>query len=491
MEFIHGGNALLFRTFFIVVIWPFLVGFLIKYCWKPWTIHRALRKQGFKGPPPLFMMGSLLDIANMVHKELSKDMPCIHHDIRNRVFPFFVDWSKIYGERFVIWFGYEPRIVLTDPEEIKQLLSSKYIHDTGVSPMIQEMLSVAFGKSLITVNGEKWAQQRRIVAPAFHAQKLKPLVEISVTCTKGMLSEWECMAGVREKACEIELMSQMETLTANIFMRAEFGLDYSKGKDVFEDMSCLEDLMLQTFFYLWIPCSRFLPTPSNLQIWKRNRRLERNLKRIIQDRRDSGSYGNDLLGLMLSEIDGVSTHDKNFNYTTQQIMDDCKTFFMAGKKNTSALISWAIFLLALNQEWQHKAREEVNTVCGTQNPSPDSVGKLKIIGMTLNETLRLYPPASAIIKQAFKDLELGNGLVIPKEGIAKAGSHSLAFVPFSRGPRVCIGQNFAMLEAKVVVAMVLRDFQFAISSSYKHAPTAFLTLTPQHGIPIMIQRVHS
>ncbi|KAH9328363.1 hypothetical protein KI387_000471 [Taxus chinensis] len=514
-----GASSLLF-TAFLVGIWSFLLGFFIKNWWRPWTIHRALTKRGFKGPPPRFLIGNLLDIANIMQHEHIKDMPTIHHNIRNRVFPFFVKWAQQYGERFVIWFGNEPRIVLTDPGEIKELLSSKNLSDSGVSPLHQEMLSLAFGKSLVTVNGEKWAQQRRVVAPAFHTEKLKGVVGISARCTKEMLDEWRF---IDEKACEIELISQMKALTANIFIRSQYGLDYQRGREIFEDMNSLEGLIFESFRYSWIPGGRFLPTATNRKIWKWNRRMEKNLKLMIQERLDSGSYGNDLLGLMLTEIDRVSADDKNFSYTMQQLMDESKTFFLAGKDNTSTLICWALLLLALNPHWQDKARQEAKAICGIQDPTPDSVKDLKIIGMILNETLRLYSPAPGIIKQAFKDLNVGeDGLVIPKgvnvivdilavhrdpklwsadanefnparfvQGISKAGNHPSAFIPFSSGPRVCIGQNFAVLQAKVVMAMVLRDFKFGISSHYRHAPVAFLTLSPQHGMPIMVEKVHS
>ncbi|GLJ46259.1 hypothetical protein SUGI_0974780 [Cryptomeria japonica] len=497
-----------------------MVSFLIKYWWRPWTIYRALKKRGFKGPAPRFLVGNLLDIANIMEKEHAKDLPAIHHDIRNRVFPFFVKWAQQYGERFVIWFGHEPRIVLTDPGEIKELLSSKNLSNSGVSPLQQEFFSVAFGKSLVAVNGERWAQQRRVVAPAFHIEKLKAVIGISARCTKEMLDEWRF---IEDKACEIELTAPMKNLTANIMIESQYGLDSKRGKDIFENMNSLEGLILESFRYLWIPCGRFLPTATNREIWKWNRRMEQNVKFMIQERLNRGSYGNDLLGLMLSEINQFSADGENISYTMQQLMDESKTFFLAGKENTSNLICWALLLLALNPHWQDKARQEAKDICGTQDPTTDSVKDLKVIGMILKETLRLYSPAPGIIKQTFTDLKLGeDGLVIPKgvsvivdiltvhrdpklwgadanefnpsrfaEGISKAGNHPSAFIPFSSGPRSCIGQNFVVLQAKVIMAMVLKDLKFSISPHYRHAPVAFLSLSPQYGMPIMVERVLS
>ncbi|KAH9304913.1 hypothetical protein KI387_009317, partial [Taxus chinensis] len=362
----------------LVGMCPFFIGFLIKYLWRPWTIYLALKKQGFNGPAPRFMIGNLLEIANMTRQQMLTDMPSINHNIRNRVVPYFVKWSQIYGDNFVIWFGSEPRIVIKDPELIRQILSSKNSGDCGISPMVKKMLSLLFSNALICANGQKWSQQRRIVAPAFHVEKLKASVEIMSACTADLVKEWNEIIGESTKQpCEIELTYFMDRLTANNFMRVELGMHYNKlGNELYEDIRKLKDLMIQNLPYLWLPGSRFIPTPINLEAWKRNRRLERNIKHMIEERKDSESYGVDLLGLMLSEIENVSPDDKNFSYKTKHVIDECKAFLLAGRDTTSGLLSWAILLLSLHHDWQQKAREEAVAVCGNNNPNMDSLAKL-------------------------------------------------------------------------------------------------------------------
>ncbi|XP_057844090.2 cytokinin hydroxylase [Cryptomeria japonica] len=514
------------NTFLVVVlvtICPFFAGFVFQYLWRPWIIYRALQKQGFKGHPPRFMIGDFVEIGNLVQQQMLTDLPSISHDIRNRIFPYIVNWSQRYGEKFVIWFGYEPRIVLTDAELIRDLLSSKYSADCGRSPMIIKMLSVGLGNGLFTVNGQRWSHQRRIVAPAFHMEKLKASVDIMSMCTNQLVKEWnEIMKEAAEGPCELELTAFLDRLTADIFMRIGFGMDYSKGgKEIYEDIRGLEEIMNHNIQYLWLPGSSYIPTPSNLEAWKRRRRLENSLKQIIEKRKESGSFGDDLLGLILSEVQNVSSDEKNSRYTEQQVIDECKTFFLGGRETTSVLITWAILLLALNQDWQQKAHEEATAICGNKNPTMDCLGKLKIIGMILNETLRLYPPGVGVARQAFKELKLRDDFIIPKgvnvvgdilavnrdpkywgsdanefrperfrDGISKAtNNHPYAFIPFSSGPRVCIGQNYALLEAKVLITMLVKKFRFSVSSGYRHAPVAFITLNPQHGMPIMVERI--
>lgn len=227
------------------------------------------------------------------------------------------------------------------------------------------------------------------------------------------------------------------------------------------------------------------------------------------------TYGKDLLGLMLTESEGQGK-----KFTTQQLMDECKTFFFAGHETTAGLLTWAMLLLAANTEWQEKAREEVMEVCeGLQLPDVETLHKLKIMGMIINETLRLYPPAIVITRFALTDMKLGE-LFIPKDssvwipvlaihldpelwgddahefkpqrfeqGVANACRHPLAFLPFAFGPRNCVGQSFALMEAKIVLAIILMRYRFSLAPSYRHAPVTMLTLKPHHGAQIIFQRV--
>ncbi|GLJ21874.1 hypothetical protein SUGI_0409100 [Cryptomeria japonica] len=167
-------------------------------------------------------------------------------------------------------------------------------------------------------------------------------------------------------------------------MRVEFAMEYNKGgKEIYDDIRRLEELMMQNIRYLWLPGTSYIPMLSNLEAWKRTRRLENNLKDMIKKRKESRSYGDDLLGLMLSEIENVSSKDKNFSYTTQQ-------------------------------DWQQKAHEEAVAICGNNNPTMVCLRNLKIIGMILNETMRLYPPGAGIVRQAFKDLKLRYDFIVAK-----------------------------------------------------------------------------
>ncbi|EYU26271.1 hypothetical protein MIMGU_mgv1a026589mg [Erythranthe guttata] len=195
-----------------------------------------------------------------------------------------------------------------------------------------------------------------------------------------------------------------------------------------------------------------------------------------------------------------------------------KAHGVAGSGTTACLLVWAMVLLCEHIEWQTRAREEVIRVFGNSEPSFEGLNQLKTVTMILQEVLRLYPPLPMINRCSTKMVKLGN-LTIPagvhlllmvglvhrdshiwgddanefnplrfSDGVSKIQS---SFVPFSSGPRICIAQNFAMVEAKMALATILRSFSFELSPSYLHAPFSVVTLQPQYGAPIILQSLEA
>ncbi|KAI5082392.1 hypothetical protein GOP47_0002135 [Adiantum capillus-veneris] len=243
-------------------------------------------------------------------------------------------------------------------------------------------------------------------------------------------------------------------------------------------------------------------------------------------------YGQDLLGLMLAEMEAAKLEaapplrgqrrqrqQLGRMYTSRQLMDKCKTFFFTGHETTWLLLTWTFMLLASSPTWQHRARQEALLFLHQHGDMPDfdMLSRLKVLGMILLESLRLYTPATLLAREAFSSIKVGD-LEIPKglsvwvpvlaihhdktiwgedadefkperfsEGVVKACKNPMAFMPFSFGPRNCVGQNFAMMEAKIVLCMLLSQFTFHLSPSYRHAPICILTLQPKHGVPIILR----
>ncbi|XP_048227488.1 cytochrome P450 734A1 isoform X2 [Ricinus communis] len=419
---------------------------------------------------------------------------------------------------FLVWFGPTVRLTVSDPDLIREIFTTKseLYEKIEAHPLVKQLE----GDGLLSLKGEKWAHHRKIITPTFHMENLKLLVPVVAKSVMDMLEQWSTMSSSDE--VEIEVSEWFQTLTEDVITRTAFGSSYEDGKAIFRLQAQQMVLAAEAFQKVSIPGYRFFPTRRNMNSWKLDKETKKSLMKLIDRRRENS--GNlvqekgspkDLLGLMIQASNScpnaVTVHD---------IVEECKSFFFAGKQTTSNLLTWTTVLLAMHPHWQVQAREEVLRVCGSREiPTKDDVIKLKTLGMILNESLRLYPPTIATIRRSKTDVELG-GYKIPRgtellipilalhhdqtiwgndanefnpgrfsDGVARAAKHSIAFIPFGLGVRTCIGQNLAILQAKLTLAILLQRFSFRLAPTYQHAPTVLMLLYPQYGAPIIFKRL--
>ncbi|XP_057869931.1 cytochrome P450 734A1-like [Cryptomeria japonica] len=488
--------------------------------WKPLQISKHFQSQGITGPPYRLLVGNLLEFTKLLNEATSKPMK-LTHDIAARVQPYYPWWSKIYGSTFLMWIGPIPTLVVGASELAKNALGD--MKNSYGKPKWDAVLKELFGGGLVMLDGDKWAHHRQIINPSFHADKLKDMASGMMESTTHMLEKWEKIVKNGEK--EMDVAPEFKALTSDIIARTAFGSSYLQGNHIFDLLSQQISLTCQDYAKLLFPCYRFLPFKRNRECWRLNKEIKSALKDLIMKREMSGTnttqgYGNDLLGSMMNTIQEMRSSKMNGGLTTEEIIPECKTFFIAGQETTSNHLTYAIVLLAMYPEWQEKARSEIQEICGNSHPQFETINKLKTLGMILNEVIRLYPPAVAYMREIHKDTTLG-GIAIPKgtqiliptlslnhdtslwgddadefnperfsQGIANATKDdSTVFIPFGYGLRTCVGKNYAMLESKVVLAMILQRFSFVLSPGYIHAPTTLLTIFPQHGAPIIFQKL--
>ncbi|XP_047069799.1 cytochrome P450 709B2-like [Lolium rigidum] len=497
----------------VLASWAFNA--LVYLVWRPRAITRQLRAQGIGGPGYRFFAGNLAEIKKLRAKTAGTALDVGSHDFVPMVQPHFRKWIAIHGRTFLYWFGARPTLCITDVNVVKQVLFDRnglYPKNFG-NPHIARLL----GKGLVLTDGDDWKRHQKVVHPAFNMDKLKMMTVTMSDCAGSMMSEWKAKLD-KGADVEIELSSQFEELTADVISHTAFGSSYTEGKKVFLAQRELQFLAFSTVYNVQIPGFRYLPTKKNLQISKLDKEVRTMLMNIIKSRlaaKDTMGYGNDLLGLMLEAC--APEHGENPLLSMDEIIDECKTFFFAGHDTSSHLLTWTMFLLSTHQEWQEKLREEVLTECGNDVPTGDMLNKLKLVNMFLLETLRLYAPVSAIQRRAGSDLEVGGirvpegtALAIPiatihrdkevwgedadefkplrfEKGVTMAAKHPKALLSFSSGPRSCIGQNFAMIEAKAVIAVILQKFSFSLSPKYVHAPMDVITLRPKFGLPMILK----
>jgi cytochrome P450 len=418
-----------------------------------------------------------------------------------------------------VWLGPTPRLTITDPKLIKEILSKTDVFQKPALNPLGKLLVAG----LISYEGEKWATHRNLVNPAFHLEKLKLMVPAMYSSCSEMISKWEVLVSTKG-SCELDVWTHLSNLTADVISRTAFGSDYDEGKQIFQLQKELTNIMMQLLRSIYIPGWRFLPTKTNRKMRKINNEVGALVRNIINKRRRmmNGEVDNDLLGILLKsnlKATDQESGSKNIQLTDEDIIEECKLFYLAGQETTSVLLVWTMVLLSKHQKWQALAREEVLAVFGDNKPDFDGLHQLKTVTMILNEVMRLYSPAAFLTRYIHKNTKLG-GLVLPagieimmpilaihhdpeiwgqdskyfnperfSEGIAKATKGQGTFFPFGGGPRICIGQNFAVVEAKIALAVILKHFSFQLSPSYVHAPSLTLTVQPQHGAHLILQKI--
>uniref|UniRef100_A0A0E0LD83 Cytochrome P450 n=1 Tax=Oryza punctata TaxID=4537 RepID=A0A0E0LD83_ORYPU len=500
--------------------------------WRPRRLEAHFARQGVRGPPYRFLVGCVREMVALMAEATATPMsPAAAHNALPRVLAFYHYWRKIYGPTFLIWFGPTPRLTVAEPELVREifLTRAEAFDRYEAHPIVRQLE----GDGLVSLHGDKWALHRRVLTPGFYPDNLNRLVPHVGRSVAALAERWRAMACAGGGEVQVDVAEWFQAVAEEAITRATFGRSYDSGRVVFRMQARLMAFASEAFRKVLVPGYRFLPTKKNRMSWGLDREIRRGLVRLIGRRsgeedktttvlKDKDNGFNDLLGLMINA--GV-----NKTMPVEDMVEECKTFFFAGKQTTTNLLTWATVLLAMHPDWQDRARREVLAVCGDAGelPTKDHLPKLKTLGMILNETLRLYPPAVATIRRAKFDVTLGGGdaangaaggLHIPHDtellvpimaihhdtrfwgpdaaqfnparfagGAARAAKHPLAFIPFGLGSRMCIGQNLAILEAKLTMAVLLQRFDLALSPSYVHAPTVLMLLHPQYGAPLIFR----
>lgn len=363
-----------------------------------------------------------------------------------------------------------------------------------------------FGNGLLISEGDFWLRQRRLAQPAFHRARVVSYGETMVRFTERLLAEW------RDGETR-DIHAEMMRLTLQIVAKTLFDADVAG--DTKEVGHALEAISaLNSDFRRLVLTPPWLPTPTNLRAILATRKLNRIIYRIIADRRRHPRDTGDLLSMLLSAQD-----EDGSRMTDRQLRDETITLFLAGHETTAIALSWTWWLLAQNPEAEAKLHAELDSVLAGRSPHPDDLPKLPYTEKVITEALRLYPPAWGIPRMALEDVEIA-GYTIPKgSGVSvsswvvhrdprwfedplvfrpdrwDADLHKrlprFAYFPFGGGPRQCIGNAFALMEAQLLLAAIAQKFRFRLVPDHPVEPQASITLRPKHGIRAVLASRHN
>lgn len=505
-----------FKTFLLyalVLILCVLVRVAYLTWFRPTRQEKYLRQQGIQGRSYKFLHGDVKEMKRMSEKALSKPIS-LNHQIIGRVMPFFQEMVQTYGMVSLSWINTRPRLIIADPELIRLILTDKCGHI--VKPPNNPLVKL-LQMGVASLEGEAWAKRRRSITPAFHHEKIKAMIPAFSTSCCDLISRWKNLLSHRG-LCELDIVPEFHILTADVIARTAFGSSYEEGKKIFALQKEQAKLVLEAYYSIYFPGLRFIPTKKIKRRYSIDSEIKTSLRNIIHKKeqaiRDGESHHVDLLSVLLK----YKAQAEN-ELTIEDVIEECKLFYFAGQETTANWLTWTLIVLSMHPTWQEKAREEVLQICGRRIPDIDDINRLNIVSMILNEVLRLYPLATSLQRHTLKKTNI-RGMTIPAgvdlvllllslhhdpkywgddaeqfkperfaEGISKASKDQTAFFPFGRGPRICLGQNFAAIEAKMALALILQNFRFELSPSYAHAPYTVITLQPQHGAPIILHQL--
>uniref|UniRef100_A0A8C8ZQ34 Cytochrome P450 family 4 subfamily B member 1 n=1 Tax=Prolemur simus TaxID=1328070 RepID=A0A8C8ZQ34_PROSS len=382
------------------------------------------------------------------------------------------------------------------------------------------------GKGLLVLDGPKWFQHRKLLTPGFHYDVLKPYVAVFAESVSAMLDKWEEKA--REDKC-FDIFSDVGHMALDTLMKCTFGKGYSglsqsRGSSYYlavSDLTLLIQQRMQSFQYYNDFVYRLSPDGRRFlracQVaHDHTDQVIRERKAALQDEKEQRKIQNrrhlDFLDILLDAQDG-----DGIKLSDADLRAEVDTFMFEGHDTTTSGICWFLYCMAQYPEHQQRCREEAREILGDRDSFQwDDLSKMTYLTMCIKECFRLYPPVPQVYRQLSKPVTFVDGRCLPAGSLVSlhiyalhrnstvwpdpevfdplrfspenaSGRHPFAFMPFSAGPRNCIGQQFAMNETKVVTALCLLRFEFSLDPSRPPIKDLQLILRSKNGIHLRLK----
>jgi cytochrome P450 len=423
---------------------------------------------------------------------------------------FLVRSRAQLGDVFSFRVGPRRRLFVAAPDDIERILVGNNANYRKHS--VYRKMRPLLGNGLLTSDGESWLHQRRLIQPVFHRRRVEAFADVMVDTAVARLDErW---AEASRTGRPLDVAAEMMRLTLTIVGRTLFSADVSGEAERVGAALTVSLRHANARMRAVLDVPEGVPTPANVRFARARGELDGLVFGLVRDRRARGlaSAPNDLLTLLLQARDAETGQ----GMSDAQIRDEAMTLFLAGHETTANALTWTFLLLARHPLERRRLEAELDTVLAGRPPGAGDLGALAVSGRVVKEAMRLYPPAWAIGRRSLEADVLGGydipggtdvlisayvthrhpGLWDDPEGFdpdrflleRERARHRMAYIPFGGGPRLCIGNGFAMMEATLVLAAVAQRYRLTLVSGSDVRAEPTVTLRPRHGLTM---RVHA
>ena len=416
---------------------------------------------------------------------------------------FIAEKSKTYGETFYLYIPLRTVICTTDPNVIKYVLQTN--QKNYRKSFAYKQLRLALGMGLVTSEGDFWRKQRRMIQPTFYKTQLEDLFKGMFEETENYVAELEAKRGT-----EIDISEEMMHLTSNVVLRTLFSsANDLDPKEVYRQMVGAQEYMVHRINNpLKIPFNYI--NGRHRQFLKDKNAFNAKIYGLIDSRKLEENPPNDLLTMLISAKDAETGE----GMSNEQLRDEAVTIFAAGHETSANALAWTFYLLSQHPEVVKKLRKEFDEVLEGRTPKLGDLPRLQYTKQVIEEGMRLYPPAHAVGREAIENDEI-DGEKIKKDTIVLISIYALhrsekyyenpddfdperftpenvkarpknAYLPFGAGPRMCIGNHFAMMEMQLILASLIQKFDFKLIPNQNVEMSALITLKPKKNIRLQL-----
>ena len=423
---------------------------------------------------------------------------------------FFDDVAQRYGPVTRLEMGPGTLYLVSHPDGVQYVLQMNQKNYRKGYDVVKPLI----GDGLVSSEGDFWLRQRRLMQPMFHRRRIEGFASAMVDETEKMLSGWEQFAASGEP---FDLAAEMTRVTQHIIARTMFSTDVGEQTETLMDAFEVGLEYMNQMMFNPVPFIYRLPTRTNIRFWRALDTLDEMMYDLIEERRallatSPEAAPDDLLTMLVQAQDA----DTGEQMSDKQIRDEVVTIFFAGHETTASALSWTWYVLSRRPDLAEKVSREAEEVLAGRRPGFGDVPRLTYTRQVLDESMRLFPPVWMFAREAIEDDEVC-GFHIPSGSTVmvspyvtqrdpnfweqpyrfdperfseqnKKGHHRYQYFPFGGGPRLCIGKDFALVEATLIMAMSARRYRFRLApgSTVEAQPVA--TLRPRPSVMMRIER---